>query len=226
VTVLGRRPESAFEQQEKRVSDYLSEEEQLARLRGWWERNGTYLVVGLVLALSAFLGWRWYQGHVEERTLQASDLYAQFQAASGSARVALGDEIIALGKRSAYPAFVLFHRAEAALADGDPAAGEAALRQAVDMASGVELADTARLRLARVLFETDRADEALTVLGQIRAAGFLAPAAELKGDIHLFRGERVLAHQSYVAAKSHGADEEQRPVLEMKIADTADTSES
>lgn len=208
------------------MSDYLSEEEQLARLRGWWERNGTYLIIGVVLVVAAVVGWRWYQNHLEERTLGASDLYAEFLAADDAARQSLGDEIIAAGSGTAYPAFVLFHRAQAAVTAEDPAAAQDALRQAVALASGRELADTARLRLARVLFAADSADAALEVLNEIRAAGFLSPAAELKGDIHLSRGERALAHQSYVAARSHGSGEEQRPVLEMKIADTADTSDS
>lgn len=208
------------------MSEYLSEEEQLARLRGWWERNGTYLIIGVILVVAAVVGWRWYQNHLEERTLRASDLYAEFLAADDAARQSLGDEIIAAGSSTAYPAFVLFHRAQAAVSAGDPAAAQEALRQAVTVASGRELADTARLRLARVLFSADSADAALAVLNEIRAAGFLSAAAELKGDIHLSRGERALAHQSYVAARSHGSGEEQRPVLEMKIADTADTSDS
>ncbi|MDZ7669108.1 MAG: tetratricopeptide repeat protein [Gammaproteobacteria bacterium] len=208
------------------MSDYLSEEEQLARLRGWWERNGTYLIIGVVLVVAAVVGWRWYQNHLEERALRASDLYAEFLAADDAARQSLGDEIIAAGSGTAYPAFVLYHRAQAAVTAEDPAAAQDALRQAVALASGRELADTARLRLARVLFAADSADEALKVLNEIRAAGFLSLAAELKGDIHLSRGERALAHQSYVAARSHGSGEQQRPVLEMKIADTADTSDS
>lgn len=208
------------------MSEYLSEEEQLAQLRSWWQNNGTALVVGVVLIVAGVVGWRWYQNHIEARVLTTSDLYVEFQAAEGEARDALATQIIEQGAGTAYPSFVLLARADAAIAGGEPAAAEPLLVQARDVASGDVLADTARLRLARVLFELDRSDEALAELGRVRSDGYLALAAELKGDIHLARGERTLAHQSYVAAQSHLAADDQRPVLEMKIADTADASDS
>lgn len=208
------------------MSDYLTDEEQLARLRAWWERYGTPLTVALVLAVAAVLGWRWYQSNVEERIQRASDLYAEFQQADGEAREELADRILQEGKGTAYPTFVLLEQAEARVAADDAAGAEPLLRQAVEAASGKELADLARLRLARVLFALDRTDEALGVLGQIRGEGYLSLAAELTGDIHLARGDRVLAHQAYTKAMSHVQAGDQRPLLEMKIADTADTSDS
>jgi predicted negative regulator of RcsB-dependent stress response len=121
---------------------------------------------------------------------------------------------------------VQLDQAARALADGDAAAAEALLRRAVEQASGAPLADVARLRLARVLFDLGREEDALRELGGVRSSGFRGPAAELKGDIHLARGERALAHEAYVAAGSYVQAGEQRPVLEMKIADTSDASDS
>jgi predicted negative regulator of RcsB-dependent stress response len=112
------------------------------------------------------------------------------------------------------------------MAEEDAGQAESLLRRAVELASGREVADTARLRLARTLFDLDRGDDALATLGAIQGAGFLSLAAELKGDIHLARGERELAHQSYLTAQERLEAGEQRPVLEMKIADTADASDS
>lgn len=208
------------------MSDYLTDEEQLARLRAWWERYGTPLIVALVIGAAAVFGWRWYQSSVDERIQRASDLYTEFQQADGEARKELADRILQEGKGTAYPAFVLLEQAEARVAADDAAGAEPLLRQAIEAASGEELADLARLRLARVLFALDRTDEALGVLGQIRGEGYLSLAAELTGDIHLARGDRVLAHQAYTKAMSHVQAGDQRPILEMKIADTADTSDS
>jgi len=208
------------------VSDYLSEEEQLERLRNWWQRNGMMLLIGVVVIVAAVVGWRWYQSSQEQQLFAASDLFAEFQAAEGDRRDELAARILETGAGTAYPAFVLFQQADAAIAADDPQAAEPLLRRALDMASGEELAETARLRLARVLFDLDRGDEALTLLGAVRGAGFLALAAELKGDIHLSRDERALAHQSYLNARERLDSGEQRPVLEMKIADTADASDS
>lgn len=208
------------------MSDYLSDDEQLAKLKGWWESYGTMLIAGSVAALVVFGGWRWYQSSLEARTLLGSDLYAEYLQADADRRAELAETIIDDAGGTAYPAFVLLGQAEAAVAAGKAADAEPLLRRAIDAASGDSLADTARLRLARVLFELDREDEALATLAQVRSSGFRIQAAELKGDIHLARGERALAHESYVAAKSYVQAGDQRPVLEMKIADTADASGS
>lgn len=208
------------------MSDYLSDDEQLAKLKGWWESYGTMLIAGSVAALVVFGGWRWYQSSLEARTLLGSDLYAEYLQADADRRAELAATIIDDAGGTAYPAFVLLGQAEAAVAAGKAADAEPLLHRAIDAASGDALADTARLRLARVLFELDREDEALATLAQVRSSGFRIQAAELKGDIHLARGERALAHESYVAAKSYVQAGDQRPVLEMKIADTADASGS
>jgi predicted negative regulator of RcsB-dependent stress response len=174
----------------------------------------------------AVLGWRWYEDDKRGALIASSDRYVEFLAAEGDARDALAEQIIGDGKGTAYPTFVLFQQADAAIEAGDAAAAEGLLRRAVELASGESLADAARLRLARVLFQLERADDALAELGTIRGLGYRALAAELQGDIQLSRGDRELAHESYTNAQSLVPAGEQRPLLEMKLADTADASDS
>lgn len=205
------------------MAEHLTDEEQLARLRTWWQDNGIALLVGVVLVVAGVFGWRWYQDNQQAKRVEASSRYSEFLAAEGDQRAALAEQIVSTGAGTAYPAFVLLHQADAAVGDGDLEAAETFLTQAVEAASGPELADGARLRLARVLFDAGRDDEALRVLGDIHGAGWRALAAELQGDIQLASGDRALAHASYLTARSHVPAGEERPVLEMKIADTADS---
>lgn len=208
------------------MSEYLSEEEQLSKLRDWWNRYGTALVVALVVVAAGVLGWRWYQSYAAERVARAADLYAEFVAANGDARRSLADDIVAEGNATAYPVLVLLRQAHDEAEAGDLAGAERDLAAAVTHASGGPLADLARLRLARVQHALGRHDDALATLGEIRAAGYLAVAQELKGDIHLVRNERAQAHAAYVAALAEVLAEDQRTLLEMKVADTADASGS
>lgn len=208
------------------MSDFQTDEEQLAQLRNWWQRYGVPLLIGVVVVVTAVVGWNWYQSYTAARIATASDLYIAYQAADGEARQALAEQILEEGGGTAYPSFVLFEQAEAAVAADDPARAESLLRQAIQAASGSELQQTARLRLAKVLFDLEREEDALSVLGQVRGVGYLALAAEMQGDIHLSRGNRTLAHQSYTTATSYLPAGEQNPLLEMKIADTADASDS
>ncbi|TDJ24113.1 MAG: tetratricopeptide repeat protein [Gammaproteobacteria bacterium] len=203
------------------MSDYLTDEEQIAKLKAWWEENGTGLVVGLILVIGGVIGWRWYDGYRTEQIESASTLYEEFLASEGEVREQLAASIDAQIPDTSYQVFTLLHRAHAAAEEADFATTEALLVRAVAAAPDALLADVARLRLARVLQQGDRSDDALAVLGAIRGEGFRSHVAELKGDIHLTRGETVLAHEAYSAALVELSKGEVRPMLEMKVADTA-----
>ena len=203
------------------MSDYLTDEEQVARLKSWWDENGKSLVISLVVVVVGVAGYRWYEGYREERNIAASELYEAFLGAESDDRSTAIEALTEQAGGTSYAALALLRAAKNRVAEGDYAQAEAHLRDAVEAAPEAVLADVARLRLARVLQQLDRIDDALGVLGQIRSAGFRSPVAELQGDIHLQRGERALAHEAYSAALEEAGDLIARPVLEMKVSDTA-----
>jgi predicted negative regulator of RcsB-dependent stress response len=203
------------------VSDYLTDEEQIARLKSWWDENGKSLVIGVVVVVLGFVGYRWYEASSTEQNIVASDLYEEFLASEGDALDEALGRLAEQAAGSSYQALALLRQAKASVVQGDYDAAESQLRDAVVAAPEALLADIARLRLARVLQQLDRMDEALGVLGEIRSAGYRVPVAELRGDIHLLMGDRALAHEAYAAALADAGDLMARPVLEMKLADTA-----
>ncbi|MCZ6640179.1 MAG: tetratricopeptide repeat protein [Gammaproteobacteria bacterium] len=208
------------------MSDYLTDEEQVAKLKAWWDDNGTSLIVVLILTIGGWFGWQYYDEYQTEQIETASKLYEEFLASEGEDRARLASSIDEKIPATSYQAFALLHRAHAAAEEADFATTEALLMQAVEAAPDAKLADVARLRLARVLQQGDRSDEALAVLGAIRGEGFRSHVAELKGDIHLTRGETALAHEAYSAALGELSDGEVRPMLEMKAADTASANDA
>ena len=208
------------------MSDYLSEEEQLSRLRDWWKQNGTFAIVAMVLAIAGVLGWRWYESHTAERLARAAELYGEFLESTGAARQQLADDLLAEGGSTAYPALTLLNQAHEAAAAGDLDTAANLLGQAVKAASGESLADLARLRLARVQYQLAEETEALATLGEIRSSGFVPVAQELAGDIHLATGDRAQAHASYAAALGQALGEDQQAILEIKVADTVDAAGS
>jgi predicted negative regulator of RcsB-dependent stress response len=54
-----------------------TEEEELAVIRDWWQRNGKPLLTGGVLALAGVLGWQAWQKHEANQTYAASAVYQQ-----------------------------------------------------------------------------------------------------------------------------------------------------
>ena len=205
------------------MSDYLTDEEQVARLKSWWAENGTSTIVGLVLVVAGASGWRWYDGYRADEIAKASDLYQEFLVSEGDARETMATTIASEVPDTAYHTFALMHLARDAVANHDYDGANQHLRDAVSAAPRPELADVARLRLARVQQQGDRSDAALQTLGAIRGDGFRSHVAELKGDIHLARGERLLAYESYTAALASETNQSRHPILEMKVADTADS---
>ena len=54
-----------------------SEEEQIALIKDWWQRNGKPLLTGAVLALAAIFGWQAWQKHQLTQQTAAAGLYQQ-----------------------------------------------------------------------------------------------------------------------------------------------------
>lgn len=208
------------------MSDFLSDEEQLEKLKNWWDENGTTLIVGLVLAVAIVIGWRWYNSARTSAAQGASDLYASFIATEGEARTAIATKIDDEIEGTSYQIFTLFYRAQDAANEGDIVAAEAYLEEAIAVDASDLLSDVARIRLARLLQQQDKSEAALGALSGVRGIGFRAQVLELKGDIHLVRDERELAHEAYTSASAELDQDEHRPLLDMKVADTANPNAS
>jgi predicted negative regulator of RcsB-dependent stress response len=207
------------------VSDYLTDEEQMARLKTWWEQYGRALVAALVLGVAGVIGWRWYDDTRQVDIAAASDLYADYLDTEGEAREQFARNIAEQIPESAYHSLVLMRSARDSVAAEDFEMAETHLRSALAAADSDVLNDLINVRLAKVLQQRDKADEALQTLAQVRGEGFRPVVAELQGDIHLSRGERALAHESYKSALEGVADVQrstQRALLELKVLDTAD----
>lgn len=203
------------------MSEYLSEEEQIARMKSWWDTNGTSVIVAVVVGVVAIVGWRWYGGYTVEQAEEAARSYAAYQTADEADKVAAAARLATEHGGSAYHAFVLFDQARTALADGEPAAAESHLVEIVDGAADPLLTDLARIRLAKVQQQLDRSSEALATLDGLRSEGYRSWALEAKGDIHMARDEVQQAHEAYQAASDSLLEGEVRPILEMKLNNAA-----
>jgi predicted negative regulator of RcsB-dependent stress response len=213
------------------VSDYLSEEEQISALRRWWAENGTSLIVGLVVAMAAVVGWRWYNEHRQAQTEAASVLYQKFlEGRSANADVAeTVAQLDADFPNTSYRVFTLFYRAADAAKADKYSDAVPLLEQAIASAPDSRLKDVARVRLAKVLAQLGEHEKALAALADVRGEGFRPTTAELKGDILMAKGDVAgarAAYQAAVDANASGGSERgaaaggiQDPVLEAKLAD-------
>lgn len=146
----------------------LEEQEQIAALKSWWKEYGSLVIVGLAacaLSFAAFNGWRYYR---HSQAVAAVTLYEQLDQAERAAdhkKVRdIAEQITGKYGATTYGAFAALSAARASFEMGDLAGAKSRLQWAMENAKEAELRDIARLRLAGVLLDEKRPDEALKLL--------------------------------------------------------------
>jgi predicted negative regulator of RcsB-dependent stress response len=213
------------------VDDYLSESEQLERIREWWRDNGLYLLAGVVLGLIVIFGMRWYRSHETQNEEQAAALYTQVRVDVDKDQVSSAAALVKQ-LRDQYPSSPYTDQAGLMLArsylasETTQAATE--LRYVMEHSKDHELALVARLRLARVLIYQKQYQDALNLLAVDKPAEYAAQISELRGDAYAALGDSGAARTAYSdALTAPGADWLDRNYLQMKlVALPAETARS
>lgn len=208
------------------MDEYLSEKEQIERIRDWWRDNGWYLVGGVVLGVIGIFGYGRYQDYVANNAEVAGGLYRQLETAANDDNLSDVERLLEVLRTehegSAYVDQAALLAARVFLIrDTERAAAE--LRRVME-SSDANLAMIARLRLARVLAYQERYDEALALLQVEQAGPFAARIAEIRGDIHFALGDRDAARIAFTEALgAPGADLLDRNFVQMKLSDLSVT---
>ena len=205
-----------------------TEEETLAQIKDWWQRNGKPLLLGAVLALVLVFGWQIWQNHQVNQAQNASVVYQQLLGAALEDGEADAAEVSRLGNLlkkdfagTHYAQYGSLFVAKVAVESGrlDEAASE--LRAVVDKPADKTLDELARQRLARVLAAQDKAEEALKLLDGKVDQAFAASREELKGDLLVQLGRNDDAHAAYTKAKESLSQDAAIGGLQMKLDDLA-----
>ena len=181
----------------------FEEQERIAELKAWWEDN-RWFVLGAVVALVVGLaGWRGWQSWSERQAEDAAAMYTPVaEAANGKDLKRITDAAMALRNKhsgSFYASQAALVAAKAAFDARDYDEARNQLQWVMD--KGVEEhRGIARLRLAAVLLEQKKFDEALKVLDGNKDDAFAALVADLRGDVMLAQGRHDEARAAYKLA--------------------------
>ncbi len=187
------------------MSDLYDTHEQGERVKNWLRENGSAIVMGLVLAFGLMFGFKQWQAWQTSNRQQASAEYqmvvSKIEAGNMDAAVSNYEVLKAEFSKSAYTSMASLMMAKSRLNAGQVEIAIVELTHAMNNAQPAPVRVIARERLARVNLSQGDADAALALLdGAPSEVGFEAQFAEIRGDIHLAKGEPELAIQSYQAS--------------------------
>ena len=197
----------------------FEEQERIAELKAWWEDNRWYVIGGIFAAILAFAG---YRGWIYWSARQAEDAAAMFAPLAEAAKAKdakkvaeAAQPLIAKHPRSYYSSEAALVLAKSAFDANNLDEARKQLEWVV--ANGVaEHRGIARMRLAAVLMEQKKYEEALKALDGNKDEAFVALAADLRGDIMLTQGRLDEARAAYKLASEKAGP--RNPVK--NIADT------
>ena len=177
------------------VSD--SEEEQVDKLKKWWDSNGKQIIAGAVLGLAGIFGWNYYVDYQDSQALKARALYLSY--ASDSANIGAYDKLIKDHSSSSYADQGTLIMAKYLFDAGNYSLALDAIEPLLSREDSV-IASTAALRTASLYMELGQHQEALDVLNLENANGFSGLFYNLAGDIYLDLGNSEEARNNYALA--------------------------
>jgi len=200
----------------------LEEQEQLDQLKAFWNQYGN-LISGLLIAAAcsylAWFGWNWYQ---RDQGIKAGSMYDEFDKALQAADAERAGRIFADMKerfpRAAFTGQAGLAAAKLAGDKGQADAARADLAWVAESGSETEYRSVARLRLAGLLLDEKKYDEALKQLDAVDAAEFAALGADRRGDILAAQGKSDEAKVAYQKAwTAMDAKVDYRRIVEAKL---------
>ena len=177
------------------ISD--SEEEQVDKLKKWWDSNGKQIIAGAVLGLAGIFGWNSYVDYLDSQALNARALYLSY--ASDSANVGAYDKLIKDHPSSSYADQATLLMAKYLFEAENYSLALDALKPLMSRENSV-IASTAALRSASLYLELGQHQDALAVLNMDNANEFSGLFYNLAGDVYLDLGNNEEARNSYALA--------------------------
>ena len=200
----------------------FEEQERIAELKAWWEDNRLFVLGAVIAAFVAFAG---YRGWVYWSARQADDAAALYRPVAEAAKAKDAKKIpqVAQAVIDKHPGS--YYASEAALVIAKNAFDAGNLEEAHQRYDWVankgvdELRGIARMRLAAVQLEQKKYEDALKTLDANKEEAFVAPSADLRGDIMLAQGRIDEARAAYkLAAEKAGPRNPVKSIAETKLA--------
>jgi predicted negative regulator of RcsB-dependent stress response len=201
----------------------LEEQEQLDELKHFWKQYGnliTWTLIAVFAAIAVWNGWQYWQ---RTQATHAAVMYDEVERAAQTGDTARVERAFADMKDkfggTTYAQQAGLLAAKVMVDKGNVEGAKGALSWVADKASDEGYQATARLRLAGLLVDAKKYDEALKQLAAEFPKEFEPLVADRRGDIYNLQGKKAEAKAQYAKAYQ-GMEErsEYRRLLEVKLS--------
>ena len=208
------------------LTEYLTEQEQIELLKNWVKQYALVILAGVVIAVVAITGWRYWQQRQTRILNHASAVYddmltmrAQNNAAG---TLVQAQKLFAHYHKTVYGKLAALELAKDAVTKKDFEEAKKQLNWVVDHSNVASIGQIARLRLARLQLAEKKPEESLKTLDHVEDKNFLGLINEVKGDAYLALKKPDNARQSYAEALETLPNADVlRPLLQMKYDNLA-----
>jgi predicted negative regulator of RcsB-dependent stress response len=186
------------------ADDIIDAHEQSEQARQWLQKNGSSIIMGILIGLAVLLGWqRWQQSGVNHRA-EAMVKFDDFQAAVDKDDKELAGKLVEDLRKNygdtPHAALGALELAEMHLKAGQLPEAESSLRFAAEQGGSSSIQSIASLRLARVLLGRGEAQRALDALKSVAPDAYAGELEVIRGDALLALGRADEARKAFDAA--------------------------
>ncbi len=200
-----------------------TDEEQVEKLKKWWQENGRSVIAGVVIGVGGLFGYRFwvdYQNTVaEEASLHFDEMVQALENNKYDAVQIRANNLLTDYSSTEYAILARLALARLHVDKGEFEKAGEQLQQVVGTVDKQPLGYLARKRLATVQLQMSLTDKALTTLAVDFPPEFGAGIDELKGDIYTEQGKTAEAAESYRKALRGSPGPANSEFLQQKLDD-------
>ncbi|MDH5356035.1 MAG: tetratricopeptide repeat protein [Gammaproteobacteria bacterium] len=178
-----------------------TDEEQVEKLKKWWQENGRSVIAGIIIGVGGLFGYRYWIDYQNEIAEQASshfnEMVEALEAGNNDSATQRANTLITEYEKSEYATLARLALSRTYVEAGDFEKAQEQLQQVVGSAGQEALGYLARVRLSAVHLQMSQPEQALTTLSVDFPAEFSASVEELKGDIYAQQGKVAEAADAY-----------------------------
>jgi predicted negative regulator of RcsB-dependent stress response len=182
----------------------LEEQEQIDSLKHFWTDYGRLIitaVLAFVVGVGGIQGWKYYnRTQAQEASIQFGKLDEAVAKGDINEIRNVGVDIIERYPRTSYAPMAALVVAKTERDAGELDAAASQLDWATQNASNEEVRMLARLRLAAILLDQEKYDDALRLLDEQVTQAFVPLYSDLRGDVLVEQGKVAEARAAYLQA--------------------------